>query len=561
MIKNYSKAALLTVGLCGAVVAVPQRARAQEVGKDVLPTHWAYAAVQDLAAKGLIKGYPTDGKFLGGRVLTRYEMATIIERVLARMDDVTSKLAKGDTASKADLDKLAANVAEIHDLTEEFKKELLVIGSDLAKAKDEIATLNTRMGELATRVDGMDAKIADAKKKADEAGVIADQALENIKEQQAATKAALAKKVDVGVASLRVSGLLQAWYGDAFGKSLGGNFPLNTSGAPPGRNYGGGVGDTFRMRRGEIALIGKITPQIDFRVMFDTAKIAGVSTTTGTVAGTSVVTGVSSNASTNVLQDLWVGYTFNPHFKLEIGQQKTGLSEEGTRSSSQLLTVERSIMNGLPTNAGRVGDIRDAGAVLKYENSMGRVAIGIWNDNGATQNSVDNDRTKFATFSAFYTGTRHLTLGLWGGTNVDTVHPKPSRDRAGGTIKYESGPHTFEAEGAYTLDQASTAGIAGRSIGLGGYALYAHNLSRKWQIVAKYDIWNPSVHGTTAGSTTLGGAGGHNLKEYTIGVNYYLRSHNAKVQLNFIDEDTQSNGLSFFGVRRQLFLSNYQISF
>ena len=32
---------------------------------DVDPNHWAYAAVNDLAAKGLIKGYPPSGYFFG----------------------------------------------------------------------------------------------------------------------------------------------------------------------------------------------------------------------------------------------------------------------------------------------------------------------------------------------------------------------------------------------------------------------------------------------------------------------------------------------------------------
>ncbi len=105
-------------------------AGAQDVGKDVPSTHWAYAAVQDLAAKGLIKGYPADGNFLGGRALTRYEMATIIERVLAHVDDLVSKAGKGDGVSKAELEKLATSLQEIRDLTDEFKKELLVIGSD-----------------------------------------------------------------------------------------------------------------------------------------------------------------------------------------------------------------------------------------------------------------------------------------------------------------------------------------------------------------------------------------------------------------------------------------------
>ena len=51
------------------LMGLPLAAGAQEVGKDVKPDHWAYEAVQDLARKGLIKGYPPDGNFLGQRTV------------------------------------------------------------------------------------------------------------------------------------------------------------------------------------------------------------------------------------------------------------------------------------------------------------------------------------------------------------------------------------------------------------------------------------------------------------------------------------------------------------
>src|SRR5437764_1447244 len=86
-------------------------ARAQDVPSDVKPDHWAYAAVEDLAKKGLIKGYPPDGKFLGGRTLTRYEMATIIKRVIDRMDEIIKNQPKTGP-SQEDFDKLKTSVGE-----------------------------------------------------------------------------------------------------------------------------------------------------------------------------------------------------------------------------------------------------------------------------------------------------------------------------------------------------------------------------------------------------------------------------------------------------------------
>src|SRR2546421_117236 len=79
------------------------------------------------------------------------------------------------------------------------------------------------------------------------------------------------------------------------------------------------------------------------------------------------------------LQDLWVGLQLGRYVRLEVGQQKPGLSEEGSRDNAHLLTIARSIMNeDLPANAGRIGNIRDTGAVLKFRASRLKGSFGIW---------------------------------------------------------------------------------------------------------------------------------------------------------------------------------------
>jgi archaellum component FlaC len=516
---------------------------AQEVGKDVPPTHWAYAAVQDLAGKGLLKGYPPDANFLGGRTLTRYEMATLIQRVVARMDDLLN--GKG---SQEDLAKLNRSAGEIRELVNGFKTELTVIGTDMEKVKSDLAALKAQ-------VDTLSGQVGDLTRRVDETNIAVDQALENIVELKNATNAALAKKVEVGAGKLRIGGLLQAWYGTAFGDTFGGNFPLNTSAVPPGRNFGGGVGDTFRLRRGEISFYSSLTPKVDYKAMLDIAK-------TGTGAA-------------SVLQDLWIAYQFTPRLRLEFGQQKPNLTEEGPRSSAQQLTVERSIMNSLPPTVGRVGDMRDTGVILRYQSGVGNLGLGIWNDDGATQNVVDTDRQKFLSFSAFFTGIRHLTLGVWGGTNLGDSQPAAARDRLGGTLLWQSGPHYFEVEGAYTRDYvaggfipaAGATPALGGTIGLHSYALYAHTLSPQWQLVGRYDYSDPAYQGGNFAGSAITATGvviprsNHRLREYTLGFTYYILKQNAKIQVNYIREDVEQNGVVFFGKQRTLLLTNYQVSF
>jgi hypothetical protein len=196
--------------------------------------------------------------------------------------------------------------------------------------------------------------------------------------------------------------------------------------------------------------------------------------------------------------------------------------------------------------------------VLRYKAPAGYVSLGIWNDLGPAENGPDNDRFKFATLSAGFTGLRYLTLGFWSGTNVGDSRPRNIRDRAGVTFIAKYRRSFAEAEFGWAQDRFDK-GPYNRS--LGGYALYAYSLSKNWQLVGRYDEWDPSVHGGIVGpgGPTIG-RDRHNLREYTVGFNYYIRSHSAKIQVNYVIDDTQGNGISFFGVRRQLLLTNYQAS-
>ncbi len=52
---------------------------------DVPENHWAYEAVKQLAASGLVEGFP-DGTFRGAEGMTRYQMAMVVARMLSDLD-------------------------------------------------------------------------------------------------------------------------------------------------------------------------------------------------------------------------------------------------------------------------------------------------------------------------------------------------------------------------------------------------------------------------------------------------------------------------------------------
>ncbi len=104
---------------------------------DVPAGHWAYRAVANLAADGVIEGYG-DGTYRGDRLITRYEMAQMIAKAIARSDEVFDKSFGDNSArkkhyhsTKADLDRLAA----------EFRDELDSLGvrvAELEKYADKV---------------------------------------------------------------------------------------------------------------------------------------------------------------------------------------------------------------------------------------------------------------------------------------------------------------------------------------------------------------------------------------------------------------------------------------
>ena len=91
---------------------------------DVPADHWAYDAVAQLVQDGVVNGYSADGTFKGDQSMSRYEMAQIVAKAMAKAD-------AADNNNKALIDKLAA----------EFS--------------DELSNLGVRVADLEAKVDNV----------------------------------------------------------------------------------------------------------------------------------------------------------------------------------------------------------------------------------------------------------------------------------------------------------------------------------------------------------------------------------------------------------------------
>ncbi|NLL37176.1 MAG: S-layer homology domain-containing protein [Fretibacterium sp.] len=97
---------------------------------DVPMNHWAYDAIGQLAAHGVLSGYP-DGLYRGKQPTTRYEMASALARALALVDMTK--------ASKQDVEMLKKLVIE-------FKDELEALGVRVDDLDKRVAVIEDRLG-------------------------------------------------------------------------------------------------------------------------------------------------------------------------------------------------------------------------------------------------------------------------------------------------------------------------------------------------------------------------------------------------------------------------------
>ncbi len=258
-----SAAALFLAG--GLTAGLASSASAQAAPFLDTPTnHWAYEAVQDLAKKGIVIGYP-DGTYGGKRPMTRYEFAVALDRALRTISDMNSAAPPAGTpavgtVTQDDLNRLQA-------LIDKFRPELDTIGANLQTAQDNIDAL---------RADVLDAKALAAKAQAtadNSYGVGADR-------------------------KFQISGYIQARYQTASsGRGAQLRFPQGVpggAGAYNGNYLSGSNRDTFDVRRARLKFTGQVTGNTRYGLQID--------------ASGAVVPGANANQQVTV-REAYVAYT------------------------------------------------------------------------------------------------------------------------------------------------------------------------------------------------------------------------------------------------------------
>jgi hypothetical protein len=114
---------------------------------DVPFSHWAYDAVNKLAAKGILQGYP-DGTFKGNKAVTRYALAMVTAKMLANVEQMLESGIGTNLVTKSDLQTLEK-------LTVEFADELALLGVKVTALEDDMQVVKEDVSMLKRDVEGI----------------------------------------------------------------------------------------------------------------------------------------------------------------------------------------------------------------------------------------------------------------------------------------------------------------------------------------------------------------------------------------------------------------------
>ena len=129
----------ITAMLAATAVLGATTAFANNPFSDVSTDSWAYQAVSQLAAAGVVNGYP-DGTFKGQKEITRFEMAQMIAKAMANQDRAN-----------------AEQQAMINRLADEFSNELNNLGVRVGRLEDRVGNVKVT-GDMRLRYLGAQEK-------------------------------------------------------------------------------------------------------------------------------------------------------------------------------------------------------------------------------------------------------------------------------------------------------------------------------------------------------------------------------------------------------------------
>lgn len=216
----------------------------------------------------------------------------------------------------------------------------------------------------------------------------------------------------------------------------------------------------------------------------------------------------------SIFSDVYVQTKTSPNTKVLVGQSRTPIGVDGSLSQYELPFVYRSQI------ARNFSNIRALG--VKHTGSFDYVDynVGFYDSTRFMQNLAQG--TEFTGWVNFKPLAKHEKFGkLIAGGGVNTGKRYNSYTVLGGYLGYEY--KKFSANLEYSHADGSNGTYYNRNNAEGYYGTVAYFVHPKVQVLGRYDFFDPNKE-----------IRNNNSKEYTLGVNYYIKGEKIKLVANYI---------------------------
>jgi hypothetical protein len=274
---------------------------------------------------------------------------------------------------------------------------------------------------------------------------------------------------------------------------------------------------TFRIRRAEVHVKGEIVPKLaSYAVMFDPAKVLEDKSTVVPVTPVDPTTPQQVTvrqpvSAISVLQDVFI--TFQSEYAdVSLGQFKIPVSWEGYNSSSKLIFPERSLVSR------QFGDKRDLGLRIAKTTKYFGYSAGVFNGGGLNNLDTNNQKDFALRLEAYPIPSITVAGVIY--SSVGQRNRAGTKDRYEADLRFEQEGILVQAEYIYARD--ITADYGPSFNGQGFYALAGYTFFDVLQPIVRLGYFDPNT-----------GRDADQMWEYNVGLNYYIRKHESKLQINY----------------------------
>src|SRR6478735_1440707 len=307
-----------------------------------------------------------------------------------------------------------------------------------------------------------------------------------------------------------------------------------------GANQGGDTTTTLRIRRAELRVKGEIIPKFfSYNVMIDPARALDNSTSKLTTSDGATVS-VNNQGTITILQDYMLTF-MSDYADVTVGQFKIPVSYEGYGSASKLLFPERAVVSR------RFGDQRDLG--IKIDKKLGKhfyYQAAVFNGEG--QNKLDTNAQKDLALRLEVYPIEGIMIGGSGYAGFTHRDTSPTKDRVEADFKLELANVLLQAEYIHGWDGPTGQTPTARKESAGFYAVLGYTIMERLQPLFRVGRFDSDVTKDLEGNPNERGSSApfsDEMMSYELGLNYYLRGHDAKLQAawsRFVFPDQNNRG-------------------